>query len=596
MFFNKNKEMISPEKQTIEQILGGTRVKYTVPTYQRSYDWGKGEIQELIDDLKQLKSDKEKELFLGNFIFEVSDQENYKVVDGQQRLTTISILFIALREHAKKLNELEIAAEIQKYVSIYSKIRGKNEIKFDVSKNIKDVYEMMANPEWDGVFLDKINNKSVKRQVNKIKPIYNFIISSIKDYNSSELNEFINCLWDSYVIVIQVENNQDVFSVFERTNARGLDLNIGDLLKNYIFSYQQDGFEDKWSEIVENANGGLPRMLKYFWVSRKGYIQQSNLYRSIKIYVEELNNQNNQEGINIFVRELHDFSRFYRVINSLDHEQVRDWLEEIELFDFAKNEDYYLKISRVFQALKLFRVTQPIPLIYSMFTLFKKSGSDKVDWMINSLEIIEKYHFVNNVVSGRVGHEVENFYADTANRLYNSDLDFVKELSIFKVELSKKRALKEEFRSNFIDTIVYSISNIGLINYVFDRINNFKVKGAQYVPIYSPEKDLKKRNYNIEHILAQNHKKKYTEEEQEKFDQIGNLLVISRHTNSQLQDLNPFEKIKVIESDKKHFGNLRYIDDFLNNYRIEFNDWNMNSIDNRSIDIANQAFEKIWSF
>ena len=181
--------MISPEKQTIEQILGGTRIKYSVPSYQRSYDWGKGEIQELMDDLKQLKGVKAKELFLGNFIFDVSAQENYKVVDGQQRLTTISILFIALREQAKKLNELVVASEIQRYISFYSKIRGKNEVRFDVSKNIKEIYEMMANPEWDGVFLDKINNKPVKRQVNKLKPIYNYIIGSISKYNSNDLNE-----------------------------------------------------------------------------------------------------------------------------------------------------------------------------------------------------------------------------------------------------------------------------------------------------------------------------------------------------------------------------------------------------------------------
>jgi uncharacterized protein with ParB-like and HNH nuclease domain len=588
--------MISPEKQTIEQILGGTRVKYSVPSYQRSYDWGKGELQELIDDLKQLKGDKEKELFLGNFIFDVSDGENYNVVDGQQRLTTISILFIALREHAKKLNELEIAAEIQKYISIYSKIRGKNEIKFNVSQNIKDVYEMMANPEWDGQFVDKIESKPVKRQVNKIKPIYSYIIKELAEYNSTELKEFINGLWDTYVIVIQVESTQDVFAVFERTNARGLDLNIGDLLKNYIFSYQQDGFEDKWAEIIENANGGLPRMLKYFWVSRKGYIQQSNLYREIKNYVKEIDGQNNQEGIKIFVKELYAFSRYYKVVQSLDPEQVRDWLEEIGLTDLAQNEDYYARIARVFQALKLFRVTQSIPVIYSIFRLYVKKESTKFDWLLNSLEAIEKYHFVNNVVSGRVGHEVENFYAETANRLYNSKEDFVAELTRFKNDLSKKRALRDEFSSNFVDSIVYNTSNIGLINYVFDRINNYKVKGSQYVPIYSPEKDLKKRNYNIEHILAQNHKAKFTEEEQEKFDQIGNLIVISRHTNSQLQDLDPKDKVKLIESDKKHFGNLRYMDDFLNDYKADLEDWNFDSIDKRSENMAKMAFEKIWQF
>ena len=87
--------MISPERQTIEQILGGTKVNFSVPNYQRSFDWGKGELQELMDDLKEIKESKNKDLFLGNFIFDISDSSKYKIVDGQQRLTTISLIFIA---------------------------------------------------------------------------------------------------------------------------------------------------------------------------------------------------------------------------------------------------------------------------------------------------------------------------------------------------------------------------------------------------------------------------------------------------------------------------------------------------------------------
>ena len=223
--------MIVPEKKTIEEILGNERIKYSVPNYQRSYDWGKGELQELMDDFTQIKGNKESYLFLGNLIFDVSESENFQIVDGQQRLTSLSILFIALREQARDLNEASVQGEVQKYISTYSKVRNKNAIKLEVSSNIRDLYEYMANPNWDGGFPDKLNNKSIKRQINKIRPIYSFIRAEIKNYNIDELNEFINAVWLSYVVVIKVEDTQDVFKVFERTNARGLDLNIGDLLK-----------------------------------------------------------------------------------------------------------------------------------------------------------------------------------------------------------------------------------------------------------------------------------------------------------------------------------------------------------------------------
>lgn len=592
--------MITPEKQTIEQILSGTRVKFSVPNYQRSFDWGRSELQELMDDLKDVKETDDNDLFLGNFIFDVSDSTNYKIVDGQQRLTTISLIFIAIREHAKKIQETEIANEIQDYISIYSSVRNKNEIKFSVSENIKVIFDEMSAPNWNGTFPEKVNGKSVKRQNNKVKPIYKFIVESISTFNSEELRKFISALWDTYVIVIKVENNQDVFSVFERTNARGLDLNIGDLLKNYIFSHQEYEFEQKWSEIVDNANGSLPRMLKYFWISRKGYIQQSKLYKSLKQYVKEIDSES-QEGIQVFVGELYLFSRFYKTLQSQDPEVVKDWLNEFGLVELSKNESYYHRINRVFQALKLFRVTQAYPIIYSILTLFKNDDKAKEKKLFMALENIEKYHFVNNVISGRVGHEVEKFYAETAAKIFNSVESFNNEIDQFLQDLSKKKSLREEFTSNFIDTVIYSSKNISLINYVFDRINNYEIKGgqvqgSQYVPIFSPEKDLSKRNYNIEHFLAQNLKENYDEQELEQFDRIGNLLVISRHTNSLLSDKSPLEKIEIIKSDRKHFGNLRYIDDFINKYDEDFKNWGLDTIEKRSNDMAEIAYLHIWKF
>lgn len=588
--------MISPERKNIEEILGGTRIKYTVPNYQRAYNWGMTELQELMDDLIQLKSGHSQKLFLGNLIFDVSNDSEYQIVDGQQRLTSISILFIAIREHAKRINEVDIASEIQKNISIYSSTRGTNDIKFKVSENIRDIYEFMADPKWDLSFPSELDGRGVKRQVNKVRPIFNFLYSSLESFNSNDLRRFIESLWDAYVVVIKVENTEDVFAVFERTNARGLDLNIGDLLKNYIFSYQKSGFEEKWEAIVDNANGQLPRMLKYFWVSRKGYIQQSKLYRSLKEYCRELEEiESNQDGITIFVNDLLLFSQYYSAVTDQSKEKLRDWLSEFGLNSIANNEDYFENVARVFQALKLFRVSQPIPLIFSFFVNYKVHCKSP-DKLVKVLIAIEKYHFVNNVISGRVGNEVERFYSDLAPKIFDSAKPIGENTTTFLDKLRRKKANKEEFTSNFIDVINYGQKNFALVNYVFDRINNHQTKGAQYVPIFRPDVSYKKRNYNIEHILAQSKKINYSEKEQERFNEIGNLIVISRHTNSSLGDLPPSEKVLKIESDKKHWGNLRYMDEFLNDYRDDFANWDLQTIRKRSIKIANDSYQRYWNF
>ncbi|MBR9683191.1 HNH endonuclease, partial [Candidatus Woesearchaeota archaeon] len=115
--------------------------------------------------------------------------------------------------------------------------------------------------------------------------------------------------------------------------------------------------------------------------------------------------------------------------------------------------------------------------------------------------------------------------------------------------------------------------------------------------LYSPDKDLKKRNYNIEHILPQKEKEDYgKEEDKEVFDKIGNLLIIPRHSNSGFGAKSPIEKFDIMKSDAKHFGNLRYLNIFLNEYKDEFKTWNFETINKRSEEIANNAYNSIWNF
>jgi uncharacterized protein with ParB-like and HNH nuclease domain len=580
--------MIRPERRTIEAIMKSSN-KYSVPIYQRNFDWGKSELQELISDIKEVKTSN-KELFLGNFIFEISDKTNYKIVDGQQRLTTISLIAIALRERAKKINQHEFAGELQVLITLNSSWSKETGNKINVSDSIKELFDYISNREWDGKFPEKINKKSVKRQINRIKPIFKYLTEEFNKYNHEDLISFTRSLMDTYVIVLEVDNNEDVFSIFERTNARGLDLNVGDLLKNYIFSTGFEDFEETWDEIISNSENTLQKMLKYFYISRRGHVLQSGLYKNLKNYCDEV-------GIEDFVNELYSFSRYYKMALSLDSENVRNWLNEFELLEMSKNEDYSSRINRVFQALKLFRITQAYPLIFSIFKLYKDSNCSNQNKLFEALECIEKYHFINNVICNRVANEVEKTYSMFASKLYNEKKNFNSEIDELINELKTKKALKEDFMSNFIDSVIYDQSNIQLIVYIYDRINNFKAKGAQRIELYAPQKELKKRNYNIEHILPQVKKKEYTQEnDAEKIDKIGNLLIIPRHSNSEFQDLSPINKIKLMKSDPKHIGNLRYLLQFLEEYKSKFDKWNLETIDHRSKEIALDAYTKIWKY
>jgi hypothetical protein len=72
--------------------------------------------------------------------------------------------------------------------------------------------------------------------------------------------------------------------------------------------------------------------------------------------------------------------------------------------------------------------------------------------------------------------------------------------------------------------------------------------------------------------------------------------VIGRHTNSALSDKTPVEKLEMISSDKKHYGNLRYIDDFIEENEPKASSWSLNNIDERTIQVAKNAYNEVWSF
>ena len=95
----------------------------SVPKYQRTIDWGKNEVFEMMTDLKA-STLSEKPMFLGTFVFDISDKSTYKIVDGQQRITSFTLLLIACRQLAMKLKHHALAQEIQKKISFTDETSG----------------------------------------------------------------------------------------------------------------------------------------------------------------------------------------------------------------------------------------------------------------------------------------------------------------------------------------------------------------------------------------------------------------------------------------------------------------------------------------
>jgi len=498
---------------------------------------------------------------------------------------------------AKQLKADGIAHETQKRITFTNPATAQSEGSLLVaSGSIRDIFNHMTETQWSGTFPHKVGTKPVKRQNKRVKPIFEAFQERIKDYDQPRLSRLLDAIYKTRVIRIDIDGDEEAFNIFERTNARGMDLEVSDLLKTYLYQQKVPELDEKWDEIVKNADGTILKMLKYFYVSKNDYVSKSELYPKLKTYCK------NVGGAAKFVEELCQFSTFYNIARKEENVGlIKDYFDAVDCKTISGDPDKYQRIHTSLQALRLFKVSQTYPLINAAIgSLVRTGGSSsrgagKV--LIKLLDTLEKYHFINSAVCGRVGNEVEKLYANFCKKFCESK-DFEKTTNDLILSLRGKLASEEEFTSRFCE-ISYDSDPIQLIAYIFDRFNNYNLAPGERVAIYDPQTGVKRKNHNVEHFLSQKPDKETVVDSatQEVLDNIGNLLVISFRANSSLGNLSPSKKIQKLKGDlSRKTQNLPYVKEFVEKYGAKAETWDEHAIEDRARDMAKEGYGQIWKF
>jgi len=584
--------VFTPTKRRVEDLLNSP-TRFDIPLYQRDFKWGKDEAREFIDDLASSADPDAAPLFLGTIILSAAKQQRTTIIDGQQRLTTILLLLVACRARAIALAHAELAQNILTKIafvdSTTAEVSGPRLI---ASPSVRDLFNYIATAEWKGDFPAKVGKVWVRRQTKRLKPIYDYFSKVLEEYPRGKLSQFLRAVYGTTVITIEVESDVDALSIFERTNARGMELEISDLLKNHLFSKQVEDIQERWEQIADNAGGTLLRMLKYFYVARNGYILKSQLYRQLKAYTDRI-------GAGELTASLVGFSEFYRACKSPTDDAVREFFKSRELTELSGHEERCGAIVRSLQALNEFGVTQFCPVAYAAIECTCRVGGGNTKkhavMLAETFEALERYHFINNAICDRVGNEVERLYADTCESLCQAS-EPEEVLKRLRGDLREKLASEEEFTERFCE-LSYSPGDVPLIAYLFDRLNNHGLHGSQRLAIYNPDSRLLKRNNNIEHFLPQKPKNGAVADGRamEVVDNIGNLLVVSYRTNSKLGNASPREKVAKLKGPlAAEIQNNVYVKDFIEKYGPYADDWNRERIENRARDMARKAYREVW--
>lgn len=267
-----------------------------IPDYQRSYSWTLDEVEELWNDLRKAIDRGLNEYFLGSVVTTKSgNSERMLVIDGQQRLATISILLTAMRDILRERSD-ERADDIER------DFLGRKDLK---TRQLK--HRLTLNADDNQFFADLIAGKNpepARGSHKRIRAAYDFLYqemtAAIGGLSAEEwqdplldIHQFIET--GAKIIDVHVPDENRSFVIFETLNDRGLNLNTADLLKNHLFGSSGDSLEEtkrRWSEMTgalgvdENVDTVSDSFLRHYWSTVTGTGRSKALFTEMRDSVE----------------------------------------------------------------------------------------------------------------------------------------------------------------------------------------------------------------------------------------------------------------------------------------------------------------------
>lgn len=217
-------------------------IVFHIPSYQRKYSWGKEQCEALIQDIED---NKDNTYFIGSIIWV---EETKDIIDGQQRLTTVFLLLLAIYERLKELQK-NTEGDGQNFLDEIKGMvvdRGNNcRIKFsekETKNNLKNII--------DERFFAKNDRTDNENRHHRIYQNYKKFNECLEDKNYAELKEIYEKVTNLTFISVKVQDEQDGYTLFDTMNTRGMPLSAIDIIKN---SYMRKGEQNKtknWEELI----------------------------------------------------------------------------------------------------------------------------------------------------------------------------------------------------------------------------------------------------------------------------------------------------------------------------------------------------------
>lgn len=401
------------ENNTFRKLIGNG-LTYRIPRFQRDYSWTNEEWEDLWQDLlATLRVDGETAHYMGYLVLQSTDDKTFDVIDGQQRLTTISLIVLAVLKNIQRLVDAGIDADAnrrrmdqirQTYVGYLDPVSLIARPKLTLNRNNNRYFQDYLIP------LGHLPQRGFRASEHLLRKAFEWfdkqVLSYLKASSGDEgkrLAQLIEDVSDRlFFTVITVTDELNAYKVFETLNARGVRLSATDLLKNYLFSVLDRGgetdhelrsLEERWEGIVGRLQSeNFPDFLRVHWNSRRSFARQADLFKTIRAQVTT------REMVFQLLRDMDEDLDTYLALSS---PEASEWSPDDK---------------QLAGVLRTFRVRQPFPLLLAAKRMF--DAADFTGLLRATMVISMRF----NVICAYSAAEQERTYNAVAERIARKDL------------------------------------------------------------------------------------------------------------------------------------------------------------------------------
>ncbi|MBF0098323.1 MAG: DUF262 domain-containing protein [Magnetococcales bacterium] len=508
--------LLNTRTATFLDIVGNGKV-YTVPPYQRDYSWTEEQWEDLWNDIIEMQQKPDSDHYMGSLVLEGHSDREFQIIDGQQRLATLSVLALAVLNRLEALVTASVEREENKERSIALRNRfiGEKDPASLVEKS-----KLVLNETDNGFYQDylvqgrtPVNIRRLPYSNQMLWKAFCFFVDRLSKENTLQESglKLAQLLSETIArqlqfILITVDDTLNAYTVFETLNARGLALSSTDLLKNYLFSKIRvkgdlESLQRRWSSLIEVVRQEkFPDFLRYHLLCTHKQVRKPRLFKMVRELVHA------PQDVFDLMDRLESRAELYAAVFD---EQHAYWQDRPECRPYI-------------EALKLFDVQQMMPLVFSAWETCDRGE------FVAILRMVSIISFRFTVVCKRNSNALESVYPYAASHLLH---DGKRNPEAVFAHLRPVYVPDKQFEQDFaLLTLSTAGSRKKLVKYILSELES--VQSGRHC-------DHRTDPATIEHILPENPMQEWGEMFaesgwQENRYRIGNMTLLESAANRQI--------------------------------------------------------------